>query len=65
MVRHGDWMRPSGYREMESLVKEDVTAVFCMNDIMAGGAYDYLFEHGIKVGQDISLAAMTTKISNT
>ncbi len=61
LVRHGDWMRPSGYREMESLVKEDVTAVFCMNDIMAGGAYDYLFEHGIKVGQDISLAGYDNK----
>ncbi|MBP7176858.1 MAG: LacI family DNA-binding transcriptional regulator [Thermoclostridium sp.] len=61
LVRHGDWMRPSGYREMESLVKEDVTAVFCMNDIMAGGAYDYLYEHGIKVGQDISLAGYDNK----
>lgn len=61
LIRFGDWMRPSGYREMEVLSKEDITAVFCLNDIMAGGAYDYLHDHGIKVGQDLSLAGYDNK----
>ena len=61
LVRFGDWMRHSGYREMEILSREDITAVFCMNDIMAGGAYDYLYEHGIKVGHDLSLAGYDNK----
>jgi len=55
-LRYGDWMRESGYQEMRSLVKQGVTSVFCMNDIMASGAYDYLYEQGINIGQDISLA---------
>jgi len=61
LVRFGDWMRPSGYKEMEKLAKEDITAVFCLNDVMAAGAYDYLYEHGIKVGQDLSLAGYDNK----
>jgi LacI family transcriptional regulator len=61
LVRFGDWMRSSGYGEMELLAREDITAVFCLNDIMAAGAYDYLYEHGIKVGQDLSLAGYDNK----
>jgi LacI family transcriptional regulator len=54
-VRYGDWERASGYKETEQLLKEDITAIFCMNDLMAAGAYDYLYEHNLVVGQDISL----------
>lgn len=61
LIRYGDWMRPSGYKEMECLAKEDITAVFCMNDIMTAGAYDYLYEHGLRVGQDISLVGYDNK----
>lgn len=54
-IRYGDWMRESGYIEAEKLVKENVTAIFCMNDLMAAGAYDYLYENNIAVGKDISI----------
>ncbi len=54
-IKHGDWERGSGYIQAEKLVKEGVTAVFCMNDLMAAGAYDYLYENNIIVGQDISI----------
>lgn len=54
-IKHGDWMRKSGYIQAEKLVKEDVTAIFCMNDLMAAGAYDYLYENNIIVGKDISI----------
>jgi LacI family transcriptional regulator len=54
-VRHGDWMRESGYTEAEKLIKENVTALFCMNDLMAAGAYDYLYENNLVIGQDISV----------
>ena len=27
-----------------------------MNDDMAAGVYDYLYEHGMKAGEDISMA---------
>lgn len=54
-IKHGDWERLSGYIQAEKLVKEGVTAIFCMNDLMAGGAYDYLYENNIMVGRDISI----------
>lgn len=54
-IKHGDWERHSGYKKAEELMKEGVTAIFCMNDLMAAGAYDYLYENNIIVGQDISI----------
>ncbi len=56
LIRYGDWKRHSGYEEVEELIKEGVTAIFCMNDDMAVGVYDYLYEHGLKAGEDISIA---------
>lgn len=56
LVRYGNWERDSGYREAEYLVKEGVTAIYCMADRMAGGVYDYLEEHGLKAGEDISVS---------
>ncbi len=54
-TRYGDWERESGYIQAEKLVKEGVTAIFCMNDLMAAGAYDYLYENNLVVGKDISI----------
>lgn len=55
IVRYGSWNRESGYREAKPLVESRVTAIFCMADRMAGGAYDYLEEMQMKVGKDISV----------
>jgi len=55
LVRYGDWFRESGYKESEFLIKQGVSAIFCFNDIMAGGVYDYLEEHGLRAGKDISV----------
>lgn len=55
LIRYGDWERLSGYIQAEKLMKKDITAIFCMNDLMAGGAYDYLYENNIIVGRDISV----------
>ncbi|HHX60260.1 MAG TPA: LacI family transcriptional regulator [Epulopiscium sp.] len=54
-IKYGDWERLSGYIQMEKLIKKGITGVFCMNDLMAGGAYDYLYENNIIVGRDISI----------
>lgn len=63
-IRYGDWERQSGYIQAEKLVKENVTAIFCMNDLMAAGAYDYLYENNLTVGQDISVVGFdNNKIS--
>jgi LacI family transcriptional regulator len=60
-IRYGDWKRLSGYTQTGKLLKEGVTAIFCMNDTMAAGCYDYLYEHDIKIGQDISVVGYDNK----
>lgn len=55
LVVYGDWERSSGYRNTDYLLEKNVTAIFCMNDFMAGGAYDRLDERNKKVGKDIAV----------
>lgn len=55
LVYYGDWERQSGYCGTKQLMDKGVTAIFCMNDSMAVGTYDYLYEHNLVVGQDISV----------
>ena len=55
LVRYVDWNKPSGYQEAKRLLKEDITAVFCMSDVMAGGVYQYLDELGLRAGRDVSV----------
>ncbi|MBQ7934218.1 MAG: LacI family DNA-binding transcriptional regulator [Lachnospiraceae bacterium] len=61
LVRYGDWKRGSGYQEAAYLVEQGVTAIFCMNDSMAAGVYDYLREKGLTIGQDISVVGYDNK----
>lgn len=49
-IKTGDWTRESGYACADDLIRQGVTAIFCMNDLMAGGVYDRLYEQGIEVG---------------
>ncbi len=60
-IRYGDWERESGYQQADKLVNEGVTAIFCMNDNMAAGVYDYLEEHNMKAGEDISVVGYDNK----
>jgi len=55
LIYYGDWYRESGYNGGKALMSSGVTAIFCMNDTMAAGVYDYLYEAGICVGKDISV----------
>lgn len=55
LVCDGDWTRRTGYSNTDLLLEQKVTAIFCMNDIMAGGVYDRLEELGLEVGKDISI----------
>ena len=56
MIFYGDWERDSGYRGAEILIGKGVRTIFCMADKMAGGVYDYLEEHQMKAGTDVSVA---------
>lgn len=55
LVYDGDWTRHAGYNNTDELLSKKVTAIFCMNDIMAGGVYDRLEELRLEVGKDISI----------
>ncbi len=55
VVIYGEWNKESGYRGMKKLKEKGVTAVFCMSDAIAAGAYQYLFEIGCMPGKDISI----------
>ena len=56
MVTYGDWDRQSGYENTDILLEKGATAIFCMNDFMAGGAYDRLEELGLHAGKDVAVA---------
>lgn len=55
LIVYGNWDRESGYRYADFMVDSGVSAIFCMNDFMAGGVYDRLDELGIHAGKDISI----------
>lgn len=55
LIAEGDWTRESGYRCAARLMKKEITAIFCMNDLMAGGVYDKAEELGLMVGRDFSV----------
>lgn len=53
---HGNWQRQSGYDIAQKAMDSGATVIWCMNDQMAAGVYDYCFEKDIIVGKDISVA---------
>lgn len=56
-IRYGNWYTESGYENAKELLEgSDYTAVFCFNDLMAAGVYDYLYEKNLVPGKDISVA---------
>lgn len=55
-IRYAGWEKEESYLGARELLKEDVTAVFCMSDQMAGGVYCCLDEMGLRAGRDIAVA---------
>lgn len=55
LICYGDWTRESGYQWVEKLLNQNVSAIFCMNDLMAGGVYDRADELGIRIPQELSV----------
>ena len=57
-IRYGDWEFDSGRVQAEALLRLPVppTVIFAMNDLMAAGVYDYLYEKNLVPGKDISVA---------
>ncbi len=56
-IKYGNWDSKSGYENAKALLEgSGYTAVFCFNDLMAAGVYDYLYEKKLVPGKDISVA---------
>lgn len=55
IVLYGDWERDNGKECASRLLSMGVTTIWCMNDLMAAGAYDAIKEAGLEVGRDISV----------
>ena len=55
-VRYVNWNRQPAYEVAGEMIATGATAIFCMTDRIAGGVYQYAFEKGLKIGQDISIA---------
>ncbi|MBR4832224.1 MAG: LacI family DNA-binding transcriptional regulator [Butyrivibrio sp.] len=62
LVIYAGWGKEYGYRESANMLKNDVTAVFCMSDRIAGGLYQYLYEHNMEAGKDISVVGFDGEI---
>lgn len=55
LVSGGNYSMRSGYEAMQQLIKENVTAVFVIADMMAIGAMKAITDAGLKVPEDISV----------
>jgi LacI family transcriptional regulator len=56
-LRIGDFLSPTGYRETMALLDlpEPPTAIFVCADLMALGAYEAMYERGLRVPDDLSV----------
>lgn len=51
-----DWVdRDMAYHATKDLLEQNVTAIFCQNDIIAVGVIDYCAKHNIRVGSDLAV----------
>ena len=55
LIEYATWNKAGGYKGMQKLIDKDITAVFCMSDAIASGAYAFLKEKGLEPGRDISV----------
>jgi LacI family transcriptional regulator len=61
LVIEGDWKPGGGYECTDHLLQQEVTAIFCMNDLMVVGAYKRLNELNLKIGEDISVVGFDNR----
>lgn len=55
-IVHGDLNdSDSGFHCMPALLENQVTAVFCMNDIIAVGVYDFAISHDIRIPKQLAV----------
>lgn len=60
-----NWQKEDGKIAAAKVLKKGVTAVFCHNDFLAGGVYDYLYENNIKPGKDVLVTGFDNHVVST
>ncbi len=62
-MKVGDWERESGYQAAKELLSlpDPPTAIFAMNDLMAGGVIDAANEAGIRIPEALSLVGFDNR----
>ncbi|WP_265460068.1 LacI family DNA-binding transcriptional regulator [Enterococcus sp. HY326] len=56
-IYYGDYSQKTGYEGMRALIKRGIRTFFVTNYNMSLGALQYIFESGLKIGEDISFAS--------
>ncbi len=62
-IKIGDWTYDSGYEKAKELLSQNnrPTAIFAMNDLMAGGVIEAAKGLGIRIPQDLSLVGFDNR----
>lgn len=55
LVVEGDFSRKTAYALAERLIIQNVDAIYACNDIMAQGAYEAIYERGLRIPEDIAV----------
>ncbi|MBR6340760.1 MAG: LacI family DNA-binding transcriptional regulator [Treponema sp.] len=63
LVEMGYWSREGGREACRKLFEKggDFTCIFCFNDLMAAGVYDYLYQNGKVPGKDYAVAGFDNR----
>lgn len=61
-LRYSGWQKENAYEDIDRLLDEGITAVFCMADRLAGGVYQRLNEYGKIIGKDLSVVGFDDQI---
>ena len=63
LVQRGYWSRQGGKAACQKLFEKggDFTAIFCFNDLMAAGVYDYLYENQKQPGKDYAVVGFDNR----
>ncbi|KAF1304621.1 LacI family DNA-binding transcriptional regulator [Candidatus Enterococcus willemsii] len=57
-IYYGNYSKDSGYKGMKNLLQnKELTAIFVCNYNMSLGALQYIYEHDLRIGDDLSFAS--------
>ncbi len=55
LIVYGDFQRRAAYEATKALLDKDIDGIFAASDVMAQGAYEALYEAGLRVPDDVAV----------